>query len=75
MKLFYEIDSMGSMWYLLLQICPAILKIAPWNGMKTTRKIVLEWGWVTMGQRITGQSSPDWLEMTSSRSRSLKAAA
>ena len=29
--------------------------------------IQLQWGWGITGQRITGQSCPDWLKMTSSR--------
>ena len=27
----------------------------------------VQWGWGITGQRITGQSCPDWLKMTSSR--------
>ena len=27
----------------------------------------IQWGWGITGQRITGQSCPDWLKMTSSR--------
>ena len=28
---------------------------------------VIKWGWGIMGQKITGQSIPDWLKMTSPR--------
>ena len=35
---------------------------------KSGQKIYqLQWGWGITGQRITGQSCPDWLEMTSPR--------
>ena len=30
-------------------------------------KSLIQWGWGITGQRITGQSCPDWLKMTSSR--------
>ena len=29
--------------------------------------ITIQWGWGIKEQRITGQSSPDWLKMTSPR--------
>ena len=35
----------------------------------------LQWGWGITGQRITGQSCPDWLKMTSSRTSKPKSGA
>ena len=35
--------------------------------LRCKSKIVIQWGWDITGQKITGQSCPDWLKMTSSR--------
>ena len=40
----------------------------PYGHTKNNLKLNQEqWGWDITGQRITGQSCPDWLKMTSSR--------
>ena len=45
------------------------------NSIETKVKIQIQWGWGITGQRITGQSCPDWLKMTSSRTSKPKSGA
>ena len=47
--------------FLLLYILNCIIKFAKLS------EFYIQWGWGITGQRITGQSYPDWLKMMSSR--------